>query len=141
MEFRLFIENEEKKNLEATIKKLPKSHQNLLRGFHVKYQSGNTIKGDDGHIGFIQGNKIVVAAPWNYSREYTTLHEIGHLIFEKLVTPETKKQWNELVKKEKNKKEKDSEELFCMVYAQVYAQNKTMKFDHPNLEDFVSKIH
>lgn len=140
MEFRLFLENEEKKNLEATIKKLPKSHQSLLRGFHVKYQSGNTIKGDEGHIGFIQGNKIVVAAPWNYSREYTTLHEIGHLVYERLCSKEWKNKWKIVVKQNPHRQKQDDEELWCMAYANYFALHKNVTHTHPAWQNYMKNF-
>ena len=60
------------------------------------------------------------------------------------MTKELKKEWNNLVDKiKKNKKhklEKDNEEVFCMIYAQNYCKNKMMKYDHPELQEFIKKL-
>lgn len=146
--FKIFLENEEKENVKAMISKLPKGHQKLLNGYKFKYTPGNTLKGDNEHIGYIHKDKIVVAAPWNYSREFTTLHECAHLFFEKLMTTQLKKEWSSLVKKtiseqiKKNPKTKNAlkqndEELFCMIYAATYAKHAPKTYINKEWQDFI----
>lgn len=136
--FRLFLEKtEEEKNVQQLLKKLPAGHRNLLKGYKFKYQGGNTLKGDDGHIGVIYQDKITVAAPWNYGREFTTLHEIAHLVWEYKMTPKLKNEWKEIVSKTKNKQKQIPEELFCMAYACHYAKHKIKIHDHPEWHEFI----
>lgn len=150
--FKLFVETqtEEEKNVQALIKKLPKGHQKLLKGYKFKYQGGNTLKGDDGHIGVIFKDKITVAAPWNYGREFTTLHECAHLIFEKLMTTQLKKSWSSLVKKtiseqiKNNPKTKSAlkqndEELFCMAYATTYTKHAPKTYFNTEWQEFIKQ--
>jgi hypothetical protein len=146
LEFKAFFleadkTDEEEDNVQAMIGKLPKGHQKLLKGYKFRYQKGNVLKGDDGHIGVIFKDKITVAAPWNYSREYTTLHEIGHLVWEYLITPKEKKEWNKLYNAEKEKQEgQDAEELWCMSYANHYAKHKCETHNFPAWDKFVKRV-
>lgn len=148
-EFKKFMEHEEQKNVESMISKLPRSHQKLLDGYKFKYTPRNTLKGDNNHIGYIHQDKIVVAAPWNYSREFTTLHECAHLIFEKLMTPKLKKKWSDLVKKtisdqiknnhsSKSALKQNDEEIFCMVYAATYAKHPPKTYVNKEWQDFIN---
>lgn len=146
-------ESEEADNVKAMIRNLPKGHAALLDGYKFKYQGGNTMKGDDGHIGQIFKDKITVAAPWNYGREFTTLHEIAHLVYEYLMTSELKKKWAELVKTTKQQHVKDvkkvnqkvdalaqnPEELFCMAYAATYAKHKPVVYSNLAWIEFIKK--
>lgn len=138
--FRTFLEGEEQENVKAMISKLPKGHQKLLNGYKFKYTPGNTLKGDDDHIGYIHKDKIVVAAPWNYGREFTTLHEIAHLVWEYKMTPKLKKEWSEVVKKNPDRQKQNDEELFAMGYACHYAKHKIKVHDHPAWHEFMKKI-
>jgi len=148
MEFRqYFAEGSEKeKNVEKTLSKIPKSHSRLMRGYRFVFQPSVTLKGDDGHIGFIDEEKktITIASPWNYGREYTLLHEIGHAVWKYKMKEGQKSKWSSLLSpvRKKNKKDLDQndEEIFCMTYAQVYANNKMKKYDHDELTEFVRKI-
>lgn len=148
MEFsRFFAESQEgEKDIRKTVGKIPKSHAKLIKGYKINFQPSNTLKGDDGHIGFIDEEKksITIASPWNYGREYTLLHEIGHAVWKYRLDDEDKSKWKEILApiKKKHKKElnQNDEEIFCMAYAQVYAYNKIMKYDHKELTDFVRKI-
>jgi hypothetical protein len=139
---------EEEKNVLATIKKLPKKHQKLLKGYKFKYTPKNTLKGDDQHIGYIYKDKIVVAAPWNYSREFTTLHEIAHLVYEYIITSELKKEWSNLLKKtkkeqiennpsKKNALDQSDEEIFCMAYAATYAKHPPATYLNKKWQNFI----
>jgi len=153
--FRDFLlESEEEDNVKTMISKLPPGHAKLLHGYKFKYQPGNTMKGDRENIGQIYKDKITVAAPWNYGREFTTLHEIAHLVYEYLMTPELKKQWAKLVKqtvkqhaadmKKVGQKtdalDQDAEELFCMSYAACYAKHKPLVYCNQAWLDFIKKI-
>jgi hypothetical protein len=140
--FKLFVEaqTEEEKNVQALIKKLPKGHQKLLKGYKFKYQGGNTLKGDDGHIGVIFKDKITVAAPWNYGREFTTLHEIAHLVFEYLCTKKWKDEWNKIANKNPKQNQDNNEENFAMAYACHFAKHKIKVHDHPTWEDYMNRF-
>ena len=146
MKFRQYISEEEEKDIRSTLEKIPKKHSNLVKDYEISFHSSNTLKGDKKHVGFIDEDKkkIVVSSPWNYGREYTLLHEIGHAVWKYLVDDEKKSEWKKTlgVVRSKNKKDlsQDDEEIFCMSYAQYYAKNKLCKYDHKKLNDFVAKI-
>ena len=146
MRFKQYLSDEEKKDVRKTLEKIPKSHSDLVKDYEISFQSKNSLRGDDKHIGFIdeKNRKIVVSAPWNYGREYTLLHEIGHAVWKYLVGEDKKREWKKTVAKvrAKNKKELDQndEEIFCMYYAQHYAKNKLCKYDHAELDEFISSI-
>ncbi len=126
--------------------KIPASHRKLVKDYNFEAETDNTLKNDKEHIGVIdeKNKKIKVAAPWNYGREFTILHEVAHAVFKYMVDAKMRKEWTEMVKKEKKKNkdglDQNDEELFCMMYAQHYAKNKLTKFDHPDLEVFISKL-
>lgn len=134
------MESEEQKNLNATLKKLPKKHRRLLNGFKVKFSPNNTIKGDHNHIGYIFKDKIEIAAPWNYGREFTFLHEIAHLLWEKIITKQQKKLWSKIVLKNKNRLKQNDEELFCMAYANTYAKHKIKAHSNEYWEKFIKGL-
>jgi len=144
--FRTFLESEEHENVKAMISKLPLGHQKLLDGYKFKYTPGNTLKGDDEHIGYIHKDKIVVAAPWNYGREFTTLHEIAHLVFEYKMTSTLKKEWSSIVKKTKKEMGKspalnqNDEEIFAMTYASVYAKHPPTTYHNEERFNFIKKL-
>lgn len=146
MRFKQYLSDEEKKDVRKTLEKIPKSHSDLVKDYEISFQSKNSLRGDDKHIGFIdeKNRKIVVSAPWNYGREYTLLHEIGHAVWKYLVSDDRKGEWKKTVAKvrSRNKKELDQndEEIFCMSYAQHYAKNKLCKYDHEELDEFISSI-
>ena len=142
MSFKIFLEKkEEEKDIENLLNKLPKKHKDLLKNFNFKYTPGNTLDNDKDHIGVILKNKITVAAPWNYSRKFTTLHEIAHLIWEEIVTKEQKKEWSEIVKKTKGKQNQNNEELFCMAYGCYYSNKHCPRIhDHETWNEFIKKI-
>lgn len=138
--FRTFLESEESDNVEKLIAKLPKGHQKLLRGYKFKYTPGNTLKGDKQHIGYIHNDKIVVAAPWNYGREWVTLHEIAHLVYEKLCSPEWEKKWKAVVKKNPKRQKQNDEELWCMAYAAQFAKHKIVVHTHPAWQQYMKEF-
>ena len=64
MNFRNFMESEEEeRNVNKLLSRLPKGHRALLDGYKFRYTPGNTLNGDNQHIGYIHRDKIVVAAP------------------------------------------------------------------------------
>jgi hypothetical protein len=138
--FRTFLESEEQENVKTMISKLPKGHQKLLNGYKFKYTPGNTLKGDDEHIGYIHKDKIVVAAPWNYGREFTTLHEIAHLVYEYLCDKKWKDEWKKVVKKNPDRQKQNDEELFAMAYACHFAKHKIKVHDHPTWHNYMDKF-
>lgn len=147
MEFKTFLENQENiKNVKEIIRKIPKRHADLIKDYKIVFEPDNTLKKDQKHIGFIDEEKktIRVAAPWNYGRGFTFLHEIAHAVWKYLVNDKQKKEWQSLIEKAKDKKEEglnqNEEEIFCMIYAQNYSKNRMSKFEHPELEKFVERI-
>ena len=146
MEFGIWLESEESDNIKTTLAKLPKKHQGLAKGFKVKFQIGNTMKNDNDSIGEVDFDKkcITVAAPWHYAREFTVLHEVGHLVYETL-SPKQKQAWDKMATKLKKDPDREvqhqsSEELFCMAYANTYAKHKDVIHDHPEWEAFILKL-
>ena len=140
-------ENQEsKKDIDKTLDKLPKNHKYLVKDYKIVFQPSNSLNNDKKHIGVIdEKNKtITIAAPWNFSREFTLLHEVAHAVWKYLVSEEKKEEWKKLFKQTKSKNKKDlsqnQEEIFCMTYAQYYAKNKMKKFDHENLLEFIAKL-
>lgn len=138
----LSAKSEEEKDIHDTISKLPKLHQKLLHGYKFKFQGGNTLKGDNQHIGYMdkEPKVIGVAAPWFYSREFTMLHEIGHIIWEELMTPQLRVLWALIVKATPNRQDQSPEELFSMAYACHYAKYCNGVHDHPKWHLFMKKF-
>lgn len=146
MSFKQYLADAEKSyqtEINQTLKAIPERHKSLIKGFKFEFQGGNTLKGDNEHIGLIdtKHKKIIIAAPWNYPRSFTLLHEIGHLIYAQLSDKE-KEAWSKIVKKTKMKKadRQPDEELFSMGYAGTYAKNKITKFDHPEWQNFIKQL-
>lgn len=133
---------EEEKNIKTTLSKVPQSHSDLIKGYKYRWQSGNTLKGDDGHIGIINPNTktITIAAPWNYGREYTLLHELAHKVWEAFIPIPMKKVWIQIVKRTKHKMQQNAEELWAMAYANHFAKNKILIHTHKEWEEFVEKV-
>lgn len=150
--FKQYVESEEKANVDNIISTLPKSHQKLLKGFKITFTPNNTLKGDKQHIGYIHNDKIVVAAPWHYSRSMTFLHEVAHLVYEKLVDKDLRKKWVDLLKKTKDEQIKkvpedsksalkqDPEEIFAMAYACFYSKHKNLTYHHPEWMKFIENL-
>lgn len=148
MEFRQYLREatEQEKDVRKTLGRIPKAHAALLKGYRFEFQPSNCLKGDDGHIGLIdeKNKKITIAAPWNYGREYTLLHEVGHAVWKYVVDEKGKEEWKKLLGpvRRRNKRDLDQgdEEIFCMTYAQAYAKNKMEKYDHDELVRFVKEL-
>lgn len=137
------IETSVQTEVKETIKKLPKKHQDLVKGYKFKFEAGCTLKGSEDNIGMIHLNddkkkEIHVAAPWNFSRAFTFLHEIGHLVWGNLMNHKLKAEWSQIVKKTKNKANQSTEELFCHAYACHYTGEKCVRIhDHPEWHEFI----
>lgn len=154
LSFREFVNqtetDEEERDIQKTLSKLPHQQAALVNGFKWKFHAGNTLDGDDQHVGYMDdGEKeIAVAAPWRYSREFTTLHEVGHKVWERL--PENLRQhWAQLAEKVKRQpgfsfgKEamnQQPEELFCMAYAAAYSEHPPVTFYHPEWVKFIKNL-
>ena len=144
--FKEFIQindmQEEKKDIEKTLNKLPPSHAALVKGYKWKFHSGNTLNGDNQHVGYIDDNdkEIAVAGPWNYGREFTILHEVGHKVWEHFVTPEMKQQWNKIIANTKNRQNQEPEELFCHAYAAAYCNHPPVIHYHKQWLNFIKNL-
>lgn len=133
---------EEKTDIARTLSKIPIPHRELVKGYQWKFHSGNTLNGDDQHIGYMddRNKEIAIAGPWNYGREFTILHEIAHRVWENLIPPQAKKMWEQIVANTKEKQEQEPEELFCMAYANHFAKNKIVIHDHPEWHQFIDQL-
>jgi len=151
LDFKSFLAESHKKflsDIQKTIIKIPARHRALIKDYTFEKQDGNTLKGDNGHVGIIdeKKKKITVAAPWNYGREFTILHEFAHAVWKYLVGRKLRQEWSIEIKKAKKNKDakkdldQNDEEIFCMIYAQFYSNNKMVKFDHPELLKFIEKL-
>jgi hypothetical protein len=146
MKFKQYISKQEQKDIQSTLEKIPRSHADLVKGYEISFQPSNCLKGDKGHIGFIdeEKKKIVISSPWNYGREYTLLHEVGHAVWKRYMDETKKSEWKKILGRVRLKNKKDfdqnDEEIFCMCYAQHYAKNKLCKYDHKELDKFISRI-
>ena len=156
MNFKLFLENTEEyqKDLKNILKNIPKGHAALIKGYKIKFEPTNTLKNDSNHIGFIdeENKKIRIAAPWNYSRCFTVLHEIAHAVYKYKLDKKLKKEWKDIIKSTKEKQKENTpekchsalnqnaEELFCMAYASFYSKHSVNTYDNVNWKKFIEKI-
>ena len=132
----------EKADIAKMLKKLPDSHAALVQGYNWKLHPGNTLNGDDEHVGYMddQDKEIAVSSPWNYGREFTVLHEIAHRVWEKLVPPQYKKLWFQIVHNTQDKQDQSEEELFCHAYSNHYVKNRIVIHDHPQWHKFIDSL-
>jgi hypothetical protein len=139
MRFKVFLENEETDDVRGLLDKIPKSHASLVKGYTWHFQSGNTLKGDNEHVAVIDHHQktITLAAPWNYPRSHTALHEIGHLVWNKHMTDNLKEEWKRIVQATKNKQDQNDQELFCHAYAATYSKNKISIHNHQSWSGFI----
>lgn len=144
--FKQFLSESIEQEVKETLDKLPKSHKSLVNGYKYRFQNGSTLRGEKDAVGMIHINndkkkEIHVASPWRYSRGFTMLHEIGHLVWENKMTQKLKNKWKIIVKNTKNKAKQSAEELFCMAYACHYMKDHCVRIhDHPEWHDFIAKI-
>lgn len=144
MNFRKFLENEEKNDVLNTLSKIPQSHSALVQGFNWKFHPGNTLNGDNKHVGYMDDHEreIAVAAPWNYGREFTILHEIAHKVWEKL-PPELQKAWVQLVSsthRPREEQQQEPEEMFAMAYATAYVKHPPITYAFPKWIEFIKSL-
>lgn len=147
--FKKFLLNElsyqkNESDVKKTLKKIPQKHKSLLKQYKLDFQDGSTLKGDGDHVGSLDmhNKKIAIAAPWNYGREWTILHEIGHLVYDEFVAKDKKlkNKWKEIVKRTEGKAKQNAEELFCHAYANTYSQNKIEKHNHAEWDKFIKNL-
>jgi hypothetical protein len=143
--FKTFMElceqEEEDKDILRTLGNIPRSHAGLVKGYTFKFQGGNTLKGDDDHIGYVQEDpkEIVVAAPWRHSREHVLLHELAHRVWEKLPA-NLKNKWSFILNKTNKKIPESAEEMFCHVYANFYSNNKVIRYSDDGWNAFIASL-
>jgi len=143
MKFKKFLENKE--DIEETLNLIPKKHLKFLDSFTLNYTCDNTLKGDSKSVGMLKNNKITISAPWYYSRQFTTLHEIAHVVWCKVLSKDQKKYWKKIFTEEKNKLNHPSikqsyEEIFCMCYANFYSKHKLLTYDNDKWNKFIESI-
>jgi len=134
----------ETKNLNQSLKKLPKKYRDLVKGFEFRFLDGSALENDPEHIGYkIDSPKVIaVAGPWHYGREFTLFHEIGHLVWERLLDDVHKKDWKRIVDSTEGKRQHQGiEEMFCMSFANYYVKNKMVIHDHPEWQEFMKKLN
>lgn len=147
MSFKLFLENEEISVLAKTLENVPKKHRELINNFELKYKDGTTL--DKKNVGLKCGKKIQIASPWHYSKEFVTLHELGHVVWEN-ISLKIKNKWKKLLKRtikeqKQNSNSKSSlnqsaEEIFCMAYASAYSKHPSSAFYNKSWITFIKSI-
>jgi hypothetical protein len=143
VDFRNFINESIKSDLDEVLRPVPKSHKALLAGYKITFEPDHTLDGNNKHVGEIDEEKktIRIAAPMNYGRSHAILHELAHLVWERFVGNELRAEWDKILKNTKNKqKENDDEELFAMAYSTHYAVNKISIHDHKSWHKFIEKV-
>lgn len=147
MSFKQFFQDdadEEKRDIAKLLAKIPKQHAALVDGFRWRFQAGNTLHGDDQHVGYMDPHDktICVAAPWHYARDFTVLHEIAHRVWEHYVAPQPQlvQQWKQIVANTKNRQDQPAEELFSMAYAATYAKNPPAIHLHRTWVAFIKNL-
>ena len=143
--FRLFLEasDEAMSDLKKTLAKLPESHRDLVKGYTLKLEPGNTLKRYPDHVGRVDAEKktLTIAAPWNYGREQTILHEIGHLVWA-ILSPEIRKSWADLVHttQMKDSDRQNPEELFAMSYGATYSKHPPLTYYRKEWVKFIQNL-
>ena len=132
-------------DIEEALAKLPKAVRKLVAGFHIKLEPGNTLHGDDGHVGVIMTHpkkQIKVAAPWNYGRAFALYHEVGHLVFAAHVKgTKWEEEWKSVCKKNPNrKKDEPDEENWCHSFSNHFIKHKVLTHTHPAWEDYFNRF-
>lgn len=143
----ILIETRIREETKEVINRLPKTFQNLLKGYKFKFYRNCTLFGSKDNIGMVHLNnekkkEIHVAAPWNYSRSFALLHEIAHIIFEKYVldNKELKNNWQKIVDNTKNKLNQSAEELWCHNFANYFSTHKVVFHTHPQWEKYMKEF-
>lgn len=131
--FKLFLKDDEDSRLKDLLKKIPSNHRDLLKNISIKFQNGHTIKGSKKFVGSSDDKEFKIAAPWFYSREFVVLHEIGHLVWDNILSSDQKKEWKSICKK-------NSEECFCHAYANFYVKHQLKSLIKPEQIKFLTKL-
>ena len=142
MDFKQFLESKNPEELNTTLHKLPPKVRNLIKGYKISFIPESTLKNDKKHVGIVDKDKksIIISAGWNYSREMELLHEIGHLIWEELLTNQQKKEWINIAKNTKEKQNQNAEELWCFAFANHFTHMKVDIHTHTTWDNFVKKV-
>ncbi len=143
LNFRKFFDkSEEEKDIEATLQKIPAKHRTLLQGYTYEFHNGNTLDGDNDHVGYMDPKHkvIAMASSWKYPKEWVFLHEIAHRVWDNLVDNEKKQEWQSIVKRTDNKQNQSADELFCHAYAANYASHKIKIHNHPEWIEFIKNV-
>lgn len=149
IKFKEFIKNSA--DFQKTINKIPKKHYNLIKDYNIKFESGDVVSNDKNYIGIIdEKNKIIkISCPWYYSREFTFLHEIAHSVWKHILSDDNVKNWKQICKKynikniskeAKKSLEQNSEEIFCMAYANFYTKHKLKTYDSKLFDNFIKSL-
>jgi hypothetical protein len=144
MNFTKFLIESDLNDIKNTLSKVPAKHAALLKGYKFIFEKGNCLRGDSEHIGCIDEKKktVTIAAPWNYGREFTLLHELAHAVWKYFVNEDQQKEWSKIVKKT-NLAKKDTqniEELMCHAYANFYCKNNINKYYYTSWEKFIKNL-
>lgn len=137
MDFKQFLIEQRDKEVSQTLSKLPKNIRNLVHGFNFKFKGSHTLDGTN--VGELDNKKITVAAPYFHCRELVVLHEIGHVIWEKL-PQETKEKWQKIVNNTKGKQKQNAEELFCMAFGATYTKHPPTTHSFPKWIEFIKNL-
>lgn len=142
MNFKNFVETSENKKINEVIKKIPKGHSNLIKQYKIKILDSSTLPDDNKSIGELDNkNKTIkVASPWFYGKEHVLLHEIGHKVWENILSSDHKEEWKKILRNTKNKEKQNAEELFCQAYVQYYCSNKLKKYDYETWDNFIKNL-
>lgn len=138
--FKRFLREDEA--VRKALKKLPKHHRDLVKGFDVRFESGKTLHGVPGSVGMVEDDKkrITIAAPWAMPRDFVLYHEVAHMVFHKYLSKELRKEWSDVAKKNKDRKRENEMELFCHAYAAHFAKYPPKIHSHPEWAKFIDKI-
>ena len=142
MTFKEFlVENENMKDAQKTLSKLPKSYQALIKNYKFEFQPNMTLNGDKRHIGIIdeKNKKITLAAPNFFGRDFVLCHELAHCIWKTLL-PEMKEKWHKIAKPYLKELKDTSEEIFCHSFANYWCHNPLVKYDIPVLKNFIKNL-
>jgi hypothetical protein len=151
VDFKKYLESsekEEEENLLKTLSKVPSSHKKLLDGYKIKYIDKTTLDGES--VGMKCGKKISISNSWNYGREFVTLHEIGHMVWEKVLSKKDKIDWKKLISETKEEQKiktkskslnQSDEEIFCMAYASKYSKHPSVVFHNDRWLNFIEKFN
>lgn len=141
-------EKEEKESLRKTLSLIPKKHKELLDNYKIKLLDRVTIDGKN--VGLMCGKNITISNSWNYGKEFIILHEIGHVVWQEILSPKDKKDWKSILDKTKDEqKEKtkstslnqNEEEIFCMAYASKYAKHPSNVYHNKEWLKFIEKFN